>query len=148
MNWKKGLKIFKEKGEEAISNELQQIHDMEGFQPKHWDELTSEERAKALRYLMYIKENRDGRVKGRGCADGRSQRLYTPKNETSLPTCTLARLIMACVIDAFEMRDVATVDIPGAFLQTKMPDNEEDIHVLIEGRMAELLSKISPETYQ
>ena len=43
MNWKKGLKLFKEKGEEAISKELQQIHDMEGFQPKHWDELTAEE---------------------------------------------------------------------------------------------------------
>ena len=55
---------------------------------------------------------------------------------------------MTCIIDAFEMRDIATVDIPGAFLQTKIPDDEEDVHVLIEGRMAELLSKISPETYQ
>lgn len=97
---------------------------------------------------MYIKEKRDGRIKGRGCADGRSQRLYTSKHETSSPTCTLAGLIMTCVIDAYEQRDVATVDIPGAFLQTKMPDDEEDVHVLIEGRMAELLSKISPETYQ
>jgi hypothetical protein len=34
MNWKKGLKLFKEKGEDAISSELKQIHDMEGFQPK------------------------------------------------------------------------------------------------------------------
>ena len=42
MNWKKGLKLFKEKDEDAITTELQQIHDMEGFQPKHWDELTKE----------------------------------------------------------------------------------------------------------
>eukprot|EP00984_Skeletonema_dohrnii_P023341 scaffold12429_cov113-Skeletonema_dohrnii-CCMP3373.AAC.1 len=48
MNWKKGLKVFGEKGEEAIQKELQQIHDMEGFQPKHWYELTKEERADAL----------------------------------------------------------------------------------------------------
>ena len=35
MNWRKGLKIFKEKGETDVTKELQQIHDMEGFQPKH-----------------------------------------------------------------------------------------------------------------
>ena len=133
---------------EYITSELKQIHDIEGFQPKHWDELTKEDRAKALRYLMYIKEKRDGKIKGRGCADGRPQRLYTPKSETSSPTCTLAGLIMTCVIDAFEHRDVATADLPGAFLQTKVPDDEPDVHVMIEGRMAELLAKISPETYQ
>ena len=48
MNWKKGLKMFQEKGEEAITSELKQIHDMEGFQPKQGDELTKDERAKAL----------------------------------------------------------------------------------------------------
>ena len=70
MNWKKGLKILGERGEGAIEKELQQIHDMEGFQPKHWYELTKEERANALKYLMYLKKKRNGLVKGRGCADG------------------------------------------------------------------------------
>ena len=83
MNWKKGLKIFKEKGETAVTNELQQIHDTEGFQPKHWHELNADERAKALKYLMYLKEKRNGDVKGRGCADGRSQKLYTNKQDTT-----------------------------------------------------------------
>ena len=148
MGWRKGLTIFKEKGELAIGKELQQIHDMEGFQPKHWHELTEEQRKKALKYLMYLKEKRDGKIKGRGCADGRSQRLYTTKIESSSPTASLAGLMLSCMIDAYEERDVATVDIPGAFLQTKMPDDEEDVHVVLDGRMAELLAKISPETYQ
>ena len=52
------------------------------------------------------------------------------------------------MIDAFEHRDVATVDIPGAFLQTKMPKGEKGAHVVFDGRMAELLVKISPSTYQ
>jgi hypothetical protein len=69
--------IFQEKGEIAIQKELQQIHDVEGFEPQHWHELTKEQRARALRYLMYLKEKRDGRIKGRGCADGRPQRVYT-----------------------------------------------------------------------
>jgi hypothetical protein len=121
---------------------------MDGFQPKKWDELSKDERAKALRYLMYIKEKHDGKVKGRGCADRRPQRIYTAKSETSSSTCTLAGLIMTCVVDVFEHRDVATADLPGAFLQTKMSDDEPDAHVMLEGRMAEPLAKISPETYQ
>ena len=59
MNWKKGLKILGERGEGAIEKELKQIHDMEGFQPKHWHEFTKEERAKALKYFMYLKEKRE-----------------------------------------------------------------------------------------
>ena len=70
MNWRKEIKLFKENVETAVIKELKQIHEMEGFQPKHWHELNSDERAKALKYLMYLKEKRNGYVKGRGCADG------------------------------------------------------------------------------
>ena len=73
MGWKQGLTIFQERGEEAIETELQQIHDMEGFQPKHWFELTKDERASALKYLLYLKEKRDRNLKGQGCANGRPQ---------------------------------------------------------------------------
>ena len=52
MNWRKELTLFKEKGETAVTKELQQIHDMEGFQPKQWHELNADERAKARKYLM------------------------------------------------------------------------------------------------
>ena len=71
MVWRKKLKLFGERGEEVVKGELQQIHHMEGFQPKHWYELTKKERTKALKYIMYLKEKSDGRIKGRGCADGR-----------------------------------------------------------------------------
>ena len=40
MGWKKGSKVLGEKGEEAIETELQQLHDMDGFTPKHWHQLT------------------------------------------------------------------------------------------------------------
>ena len=61
MRWRKGLQIFQEKGEEAIEKELKQIHNMEGFQPKHSYKLTKEDRVAALKYLIYLKEKRDGR---------------------------------------------------------------------------------------
>ena len=73
MVWKKGLEVLGEKCEEAIENELQQSHDMDGFTPKYWHQLTKEERYRALKYLMYLKEKRNGKVKDRGCADRQSQ---------------------------------------------------------------------------
>ena len=41
-------------------------------------------------------------------------------------------LFLSCVIDAAENRDVATCDIPGAFVQSKM---EGTVHVKFEGLM-------------
>ena len=121
---------------------------MEGFQTKHWYELTKEERTKALKYLMYLKETRDGRLKGRGCADGKPQQEYTKKIDTPSPTTSLATVMLTCMIDAFERRDVATVDIPGLFLQNTMPKGEDDVYSILDGRMAKLLANIAPETYQ
>ena len=63
---RKGLKLFGERGEEAVEDELQHIHEMEGFRHKHLYELTEEERTKALKYLMYLREKRNGRIKGSG----------------------------------------------------------------------------------
>ena len=48
------------------------------------------------------------------------------------------------VIDAKEQRDVATVDIPGAFMQG---DQDETVHMRLEGTLAELLTKCDPKLY-
>ena len=42
MGWHKGLKLFEEREKESAEDELQYIHDMEGFQLKHWYEPTKE----------------------------------------------------------------------------------------------------------
>ena len=39
---------------------------------------------------------------------------------------------------------MAKVDIPRSFLQTKLPKEEPDIHVILEGRVANLLVKNTP----
>ena len=87
-------------------------------------------------------------MKDRGCADGRPQQLYTNKIETFSPTAALPTIMLPCMIDTFEKRDIATVDIPDASLKTKISKEENDVHVILDGKMAELLAKIAPETYQ
>ena len=61
---------------------------------------------------------------------------------------SLAGITPTCMIDTLERRAVATADIPGALLQTKMSKGEEDMHIILGGRMADLLEKLAPETYQ
>lgn len=87
-------------------------------------------------------------MKGCGFADARPQRIYTTKIESSSHMATLAGTMMTCVIDAYEGKDVAAVDPPGVFLQTIMPKDKRDVHVILEGWITEFLAKIAPEVYQ
>jgi len=79
VNIKEGLKAFGNKGDEAILKEIKQLHTRQALMPRSRNDLSYEERKKALRYLMFLKEKRDGTIKARGCADGRPQRIYTSK---------------------------------------------------------------------
>ena len=60
----------------------------------------------------------------------------------------MATIMLTCMIDAFKRRDVTTINIPEIFLQTKRLIGGESMHVILDGRMAEFLAKLSPATYQ
>ena len=101
--------------------------------------MSHEERKKALRYLMFLKEKRDSSIKARGCADGQSHRDYTSIAETNLPTVSLEAMMLSCAIDAKEGRHVPVTDIPRAFIHADM---DHDVHMLLEGTVAELIIKL------
>ena len=54
-------------------------------------------------------------------------------------------LMLSCMIDSMEVREVATADIPGAFLQTYY--EKGDIQIKLEGTMVTLLEYIELEYY-
>ena len=49
-------------------------------------------------------------------------------------------LMLSCMIDAMEGRELATADIPGAFLQNDY--DKGNIHIKLEGAMITLLEEI------
>jgi hypothetical protein len=64
MNAKSGLKLFGQAGADVIMKELQQLivlNVMHGCSPAS---LSTKQRRKALRYLMFLKEKRCGQIKG------------------------------------------------------------------------------------
>lgn len=143
---KKGLQIFGKDGDEAVSKEMQQLHDLDVLQPKPPTALNHNQKRSALQYLMFLKQKRDGRIKGRGCADGRKQRADAVKGEASSPTISTEAVFLILTIAAKEGRNVMVMDIPGAFLQTELKG--EEVHVRFVGRMAELLVMIDPKLYR
>ena len=70
-NVKKGLQIFGDKGVEAIMSEMKQIDARKVLKPVDPDSLSQYQKQKTLEYLMFLKQKRCGKIKGRGCADGR-----------------------------------------------------------------------------
>ena len=54
-------------------------------------------------------------------------------------------MMMSCTIDAKENRHVAIADIPGAFLHADM---DEEVYMLLEGKIAELIVKLDPKLYR
>jgi hypothetical protein len=144
-NLKRGLKEFGNDGIVALGKEMEQLHTRKVAKPVDGNNLTKEQKRATLRYLMFLSKKRCGRVKARGCADGRKQRDTTSKEEASAPTVAIESVMLSATIDAMEERDVATVDIPGAFMQA---DIDEVVHVKFEGEIAEMLVRLDPKMYR
>lgn len=106
MSAKRGLKVFGNKGAEAIITEMHQVHYHRVLKPKFAKEVTKQEKRDALHHLMFLKEKRCGKIKARGCANGRKQRLWKTKEETSSPTVRTKSCFISSVIDAKEGRAV------------------------------------------
>jgi hypothetical protein len=144
-NMRQGIKKFGEHGKQAVLAKLQQLYNRDVMDPVNKYDLLGEARKGALQYLMFLKEKRCGTIKGRGCADGRPQRDYMTKDETASRTVATEALILSCLIDTIEGRDMATCNIPGAFMHSDM---EGKVIIKLEGVMAEVLEKIDPSKYE
>jgi hypothetical protein len=91
---------------------------------------TNMQKCEALLLPFFVIEKRDGRIKARAVADGRSQQRYTE--------------MLNAFIDVFEGRHIMTADRKGAFLKAKVPE-ETELMVKMTGKFAQIMCKINPE---
>ncbi len=95
---------------------------------------------------MFLKEKRDSLIKAQTCVDRRKQKDGTwEKQDTTSPTMATESVFITAVIDAHEGCNVACFDIPGAFLHA---DVDEDITMVLKGRLAELMVQVAPNLYR
>ncbi len=76
---------------------------------------------------------------------GASKGMAWSKQDTTLPTVATESVFITAVIDAHEGRGVACFDILGAFLHA---DVDEDITMVLKGRLAELMVQVAPNLYR
>ena len=55
--------------------------------------------------------------------------------------------MLNCAVDAEEERDVATIDIPNIFIQTRVENEEDMVTIRVRGIMVDVLLGIAPEVY-
>ena len=117
-NLKAGLKQFGEKGIAAVKGKLTKIHVMDTWVPEDPTMLSRAEKVKAISSLMFLKEKKSGKVKGRACVKGAPQRAYIRKEDASSPTVANESVFIISVIADNEKRFVHCYNVPGAFLHT------------------------------
>ncbi len=143
----KGLKEFGERGRNAAHKEMKQLHDRVVFEPIHIAKMTMLERKRAMESLLFLTEKRDGTIKARTCANGSTQRAYIPREEATSPTASTPAILITGVIDAKQNRDIMTLDVPKAFVQTPIPESGEKIIMKIRGNLVDILLEICPGVY-
>ena len=147
LSMKSGLKRWKKKGEAAVSTEMKQLHFRDTFEPLHPKTLSKKQIKEVLESHLFLKKKRDDSIKGRMVAGGNKQRGIIPPQEASSPTASLESVILTATIDALEERDVAIVDIPNAFVQTRITNEKDKAVLRLRGKLAELLVKVAPKIY-
>ena len=96
---------------------------------------------------LFLKLKRCGTVKAQTVAGGNKQRAYINKEDASSPTVSTKSVLLSCIIDAHKGWDVATIDIPNAFIQTRVDDPKHRVLIKTKGLLAEILVEIAPEVY-
>ena len=150
MSAKRGIKMYKERAIAAMMNELSQLDKgvVDGQPvviPIDPSLLSQEKRRNAMEAVHLIKEKRDGKIKGRTCANGSKQRQFLKEGETvASPAVSMEGLLLTFLIAAYEGRKVVSFDIPGAFLQAEM---SEDKLLLLKFRdvFVDMMCEINPE---
>ena len=94
---------------------------------------------------MHLKVKRCEIFKGRICTDGRKQRRTKSKEELSSAVVAIESVMVTSAIEAHENQEVATTDIPGAFLHGAV---NKRIIVTLRGKIARMMMSVNPKFYQ
>jgi hypothetical protein len=147
VSMKAALKKWGKAAEQAIAIKMRQLHWRNSYKPMHWHELTKGPREHILESHIFIEEKQDGKIKARKVVQGNKQQDYITKEDVSSPMILAESVMLTCMINALEDQDIAVIDIPNAFFQTLVEDEEHSVIVRIRGPLVDILVSIAPDVY-
>jgi hypothetical protein len=132
----------------AVESKMKQLHFHDMFKPMHWRELSAIQCQTVLESHMFLRKKRDGKIKGRTVAGGNKQQDYISKEDASSPTITTESVLLSCIIDAVEERDIPVIDIPDAFIQTRVEDEKDMAIIKLHRVPVDILVELAPDVYK
>jgi hypothetical protein len=96
---------------------------------------------------ILVEEKEHGKIKARKAVGGNKQQDYITKEDVSSPTVLAEAAILTCMINALDNQDIAIIDIPNAFVQTVVKDEEHRVIVCIRGPLVDILVSVAPDVY-
>jgi hypothetical protein len=147
LSFKAALKQWCEDAKAAVEAEAKQLHWHTFFRPVHWKDVNKERCKQILESHVFVEKKRMGQIKAHKVAGGNKQRDFISKENASSPTVATESVLLTSLVDAQENRDVAIVDIPNAFIQTVVENNEDKVVMRIRGHMVDVLVKVAPRVY-
>jgi hypothetical protein len=137
--WGKDAKV-------AVEDKAKLFHWQNSFKPVHWKDVNEEKRKQILESHVFVKKKCTGQIKARKVTGGNKQRDFISKENVSSPTVATESVLLTSLVDAQENRDIAIVDIPNAFIQRVVEDDEDNV-LRIRGHMVDVLVKVAPRVY-
>ena len=87
-------------------------------------------------------------LKGRTCTDKSKQRRFLKQYETvASPTVPLEAIFATLIIDVKEGRDVATCNVPGAFLHSELLEGKR-LFLRLRDVFVDIMCQVNPEYKQ
>ena len=137
--------MFGDAGLAAVASEIRDnLHGRGVIKPVKSEQVTSEIRKKSLPYLISLKRKRCGKIKGRGCAEGRKQREFISKEEAFL-----AHSIYPCTDDNMPHRCYRGLQRCNCQYAWRFSTGnmDEDVWIKFEGEMVVVLLELDPKRY-
>ena len=78
---------------------------------------------------------------------GSKQRDYISKEDARSPTVATESVLLTCIVEAEEHRNVATIYTLNAFIQTLIEDEKYMSIIKIRGVLGYILLEIAPDIY-
>ena len=98
---------------------------------------------------MPLTKKAPGDIKGRLVYNGKKTRDWISCEDKSSPTVLTESLMLTCAVDARELQDIMTIDIPNAYIQASVPEEKKGERTImkIRGLLVDWLCEIDPPSY-
>ena len=94
--------------------------------------------------INLIKEEENGDIEGRTCANGKMQERYLNKDKTSSPTVAVESLFISLCIDSHKRIDMTILDVHGAYLNEYMP-KDNNLLIMFDSKFVDKMGEVNPE---